>query len=340
MRAVVVSPGPEFSVMDVYRGWVSGLRSQGVEVCEFNLHDRLSWYSEAKFERDGEMKQLFSLEAAVESTFEDLMGTLYHQWPDLIILVSGFFHDFPLFDFIRTKRPQKIVAIHTESPYEDDRQLELAAHVDLSIVNDPINLDRYPAGTIYVPHAYDPKLHHPNGRTDEFDFTFVGTGYGSRVDYLEKVDYGDARVALAGNWRNLDDDSPILPFLQHDPEHCLDNAETANLYRAAAMSANLYRGRNDDEAQRPELAEGWAMGPREVELAACGTFFARDPRGEGDELFPMLPQVTCPAELSDVIAWSMSHPDERQAAADAARAAVADRTFSSNAAALLRAIDA
>lgn len=336
----MVAPGPEFSVMDVYNGWAAGLRAVGVDVVDFNLHDRLSFYSEVQLERDGELRRALSLDAAVECTFEGLQSTLYRTWPDIIILVSGFFFDEQLIDNIRRTRPHKVVMIHTESPYEDDRQVELAGHVDLNIVNDPTNIDRFPAGTIYVPHAYNPAVHHPNGRTDEYDFTFVGTGYGSRVEYLEKVDYGTARTGLAGNWLTLDDDSPLRPMLLHEQGHCLDNTETANLYRASAMSANLYRGRNDDEANLPELADGWAMGPREVELAACGTFFARDPRGEGDEVFPMLPQITCPAELTDVIAWSMTHPEERQQAADDARAAIADRTFSSNASAMLRALGA
>lgn len=36
-------------------------------------------------------------------------------------------------------------------------------------------------------------------------------------------------------------------------------------------------------------------------LAACGTFFARDPRPEGDELFPMLPTFTDPGEFRRVV---------------------------------------
>lgn len=336
MRAVVVSPGPEFSVMDVYRGWVGGLRAQGVEVFEFNFHDRLAIHTEMQVERDVEMRHLFDFDAAVRIVFESLQATLYATWPDIIVVVSGHFFSAPLFDMIRANRPHKLVMLHTESPYEDERQIELAQHFDVNVLNDPINIDRFPAGTIYIPHAYDPAVHHANGRTEEFDFSFVGTGYRSRIDYFEKVDFGSARVALAGNWPTLDDDSPLMAHQVGERDECFDNADTADMYRRSAMSANLYRV----EADSPDLVEGWAMGPREVELAACGTFFARDPRPEGDELLPMLPKVTCPAELTDVLRWSMAHPEQRQQAADAARAAVSDRTFSSNAARLLRALDA
>lgn len=334
MRAVVVAPGPDFSVQDVYRGWCTGLREIGVDVVEFNLNDRLGFFTEIQLERGGELRRAFDLPGAVEATFEGLQSVLYRAWPDFIVCVSGFFTDGRLLDDIRRTRPHKLVMIHTESPYEDDRQVSLSEHFDVNIVNDPQNLDRYPNGTLYVPHAYDPKVHHPDGRGDEWDFSFVGTGYPSRIDYLESVDFGDARVGIGGNWPNLSDDSPLRPHLLNEPGECIDNTETAEIYRSSTMSANLYRV----EAERPELSTGWAMGPREVELAACGTFFTRDPRGEGDEVFPMLPKVTDPRELSQIIAWSMSHPDERQAAADLARAAISDRTFESNARRLMAAL--
>ena len=82
------------------------------------------------------------------------------------------------------------------------------------------------------------------------------------------------------------------------------------------------------------------MGPREVELAACGTFFARESRAEGDGLFPMLPTFTEPTELADIIRWALTHPDERFAAAQQARAAIVDRTFDNHAAQLLKLIGA
>jgi hypothetical protein len=76
-------------------------------------------------------------------------------------------------------------------------------------------------------------------------------------------------VLLAGNWHDVGKDSPIRPFVAHDPDDCLDNARAAEVYRSARVGINLYRR----EAQRPELSAGWSMGPREVEMAACGLFF-------------------------------------------------------------------
>lgn len=334
MRAIVLAPGPEFSVMDVFRGWCKGLHQCGVEVVPFNLHDRISFFTETRIERDGESRQAMSLSGAVEATFEGLMGQVYLRQPDIVIGVSGFFTDDTVFDLLRA-RGVATVMIHTESPYEDDRQTAIAPHFDINVVNDPINLHRFPPRSMYIPHAYDPDIHHPTGRTSEWDFAFVGTGYPSRVEWLEKVEWGDARVTLAGNWKDIPTDSPLYPMVMHPDGECLDNDQTAALYRMSDMSLNLYRR----EAERDENSHGWAVGPREIELAACGTFFARDPRGESDSLFPMLPTIADPAELADVLAWSRSNPDLREQAAFEARAAVADRTFKANAGHLLAALD-
>lgn len=37
MRILLVHPGPDFSVHDVFTGWQEGLKEAGVEVASFNL---------------------------------------------------------------------------------------------------------------------------------------------------------------------------------------------------------------------------------------------------------------------------------------------------------------
>jgi hypothetical protein len=81
------------------------------------------------------------------------------------------------------------------------------------------------------------------------------------------------------------------------------------------------------------------MGPREVEMAATGLFFLRDPRGEGDEILDMLPTFASPEDASEQLRYWLAHDDERQALAGKAREAVADRTFHNHAATLLRLLD-
>jgi spore maturation protein CgeB len=146
------------------------------------------------------------------------------------------------------------------------------------------------------------------------------------------VDWSGLDVALAGNWCDLRDGSPLVPYLTHDIGVCCPNDEAVRLYRATKVAANIYR----TEAQHDALLDGWAMGPREVELAATGTFFLTQQRGENAEVLPMVPTFDGPDDLGDKVRWWLAHPDQRADVAAKAREAVADRTFVANAGRLLQ----
>jgi spore maturation protein CgeB len=340
LKVLVVHPGPHFSVADVHRGLLKGLNQCGVDAREFNLHDRLNFYSLATLEKDSEHVKAFSEDAALEMAAKGLEAALYEWWPDMVIIVSGFFIP-PFVWGVLARRPHHVVLWCTESPYEDGKQTQPARYADTVILNDPVNLESFQQHTnprtFYFPHSYDPDVHCPRPVDPNLasDFAFVGTGFPSRVEFFEQVDWTGLDVLLAGNWQTLSDDSPLLPFLATARDQCLDNADAARLYTSAKVNANLYR----KELLEGGTADGWAMGPREVELAACGAFFLREPRGEGDDLFPMLPTFRTPDEFSDLLRWWLAHESERDTAATAARAAVADRTFQNTAARLLRLVD-
>jgi spore maturation protein CgeB len=334
MRALVVRPGPAFSVADVANGWVSGLRANGVEVVDFPFDDRMGFYATAHIDRDGEMVRCFeNPEHAARLAADGILAAAYKFWPDLVIIISGFFVPPDTYHLLRS-RGHKVVLLHTESPYEDDRQLLRTPHADLNVLNDPTNLDRFKAlaPSVYIPHAYDPTIHHPQPADPAAasDFCFVGTGYPSRIEFLEQVDFTGIDVALAGNWQAADSHSPLLKHLAHDVGECCPNDQTAILYASTKASANLYR------KEATESCDGWAMGPREVELAAIGTFFLREPRGETDEVLHMLPTFDGPEDFGEKLRWWLTHDTTRIEAARLARLAVADRTFQAHAARLLR----
>lgn len=343
MRWLVVHPGPRWSVADVHAGWVEALTDLGEHVSVYNLDARLTLYERALIDvgtaDDGSLRLRKALthDQAIGMATNGILSACYQFWPDVILVISYLFVPADLLDLLRT-RGHKVVLVHTESPYQDDEQVTLAAHSHVSLINDPANLDRFREVTRaeYVPQAYRPSIHHPGpGHPDlECDLAFVATGFPSRIQFLERMDLDGLDVLLAGNWQLLDPDSPLRKFVGHDEKECLDNEQTAAVYRSARAGLNLYRR----EAERPELAAGYSIGPREVEMAACGLWFAREPRGEGDELLP-LPTFTSPDEASELIRWFLAHDGPRQAMADKAREAVADRTFANNAAALLRLLD-
>ncbi len=332
MRALVVLPGPEFSVKDVADGWCSGLARCGVEVKTYDLGAALAFYTQHPTIHGQENDGLIAADMAARG----LRAVLYDFWPDVVLIVSAFFIPPDCFKLIRA-RGHKLVSLLTESPYEDDNQLGVAAASDLVLVNDPTNLERFREvnpQTYYQPHAYDPARHFPRRITEPdllSDFCFVGTAYPSRLDFLEAVDWSGIDVALGGNFTHVPESSPVLKFLAHDHDVCCPNDQATLLYAGTKASANLYRV----EAQRPGLSEGWAMGPREVELAACGTFYLTQPRGENREVLPMLPIFDGPADFGEQLRWWLAHPDERSAVAEQARAAISDRTFANHAAHLL-----
>lgn len=340
MRIVLAHPGPQFSVHDLFVGWGEALTELGVKVIPFNLDDRLSFYDSTYFNiSEGKFKKSTTAEQSIELAVNGLNATLYKTAPDVLMIISGFLIPHELLDQAR-RYGTKVVLVHTEEPYEVGREVDLAAHGDLNLVNDPIHLDRFPAGTYYQPHCYRPELHRPGSPDPDLvaDLAFVGTGFASRIEFFHAmVEHGldELDVLLGGNWQQLAEDSPLRKYLAHDIAECLDNASTALIYRSAKVGLNLYRREHEDGAD----ATGWAIGPREVEMAACGMPFLRDARGEGDELFPDHPRFTTAAGAAEGLRWWLAHPQHREEAARAARATVADRTFKQAAVRLLKQIE-
>lgn len=350
MRWLVIHPGPSFSVADVHAGITEALRAAGEQVLVYNLDDRLMFFQQAFFDAGTDNEQglpqfrrACTREQALSMAVEPIGDLAYKWWPDVVLGISAFFTPPPLLDMFRA-RGHQVVLWHTECPYQDDEQLERAAHADLNIVNDPATLSRYQAlgSAAYIPHSYRPAIHHPGPARAELecDLAFVGTGFPSRREFFEAMDLRGLDVLLAGGWPGLPHTSPLFPYLA-DPAMaigedvsemvCLDNTETAEIYRSARAGINFYRREGETG-----MAAGVAMGPREVEQAACGLFFLRDPRPEGDELLPMLPAFAGPEDASEQLRWWIGHDSAREKAAAAAREAVAGRTFESAARQLIR----
>lgn len=351
MRWLLIHPGPNFSVADVYNGWSEALRGLGEEVMEYNLDARLQWYDSAligeeQADPDGDgrrpVRKALTTGQAIELAADGILGACYRWWPHVVLAVSAFFTTPFVLEVMRS-RGHKIVMLFTEAPYQQAQQLEMAKYAHVSLVNDPVGLEEYRAvspAAEYMPHSYRPSVHYPAvpGTAPEYDLAFVGTGFPSRIEFFGRMDLAGLRVALGGFWGALPEGSPLRRHLLNRDDGgdvCVDNAETAALYRRSACGLNLYR----QEAEPDWDQQAWAMGPREVEMAASGLFFVRDPRGEGDEVLSMLPAFTTPQQAGDLIRWYAAHPADRERRTAAARAAIADRTFENAAKRLLRLLD-
>lgn len=339
MRVLLLHPGPWFSVHDVWVGWQEGLKAAGAKVASYNLHDRLTFYDRAYMQvEENKFRKAVDADQAIELAMNGVLSSAYQFWPDVVVAISGFMVKAEMLDLLRN-RGHKVVLIHTEEPYEFDREIGLAAHADLNLLNDPTYLEQFQAvaPSIYMPHAYRPQVHCPGPADPDArsDLAFVGTGFPSRVSFFEAMNLDGVDVALAGNWNMLPEASPLRDFLAHPIEQGCGNAEAVSLYRASKVGINLYRR----EIENGGTPDGWSVGPREIEMAAIGLFYLRDSRAEGNELFPMLPTFTDPDDASEQLRWWLAHDDARRDAADKAREAIADRTFSRHAAELLQLIE-
>ena len=325
----------------MHNGWSEALRGLGEDVAEYCLDRRITFYDQVLLAEDMTDEQgrqavhkALTRPQAITLAANGILAACYQMWPDVVLFVSAFFTPPWVLEVIRG-RGHKIVMLFTESPYQDGQQLEMARYAHLSLLNDPVNISAYRelGRAEYMPHAYRESVHYPApaGAAKEWDLAFIGTGFPSRQRFFEQMDLEGLEVCLRGPWFDVPEDSPLRDWTDLGPDGCVDNADTAAIYRAARTGINFYRR----EAEEAHEGEGWAAGPREVEMAACGLWFARDPRAESDELFPMLPAFTSPGEAGELIRWALAHPEDAAEAAGKARSAIADRTFTSHARKLL-----
>jgi hypothetical protein len=69
VRVLAVAPGPDFSVADVHSGWCEALSGLGCQVVDFNLGDRLTFYSRARvLTETGDYRQGLDAPQAVQLT--------------------------------------------------------------------------------------------------------------------------------------------------------------------------------------------------------------------------------------------------------------------------------
>lgn len=347
MRILMVHPGPEFSVADVFNGWKKAFEKQGHEVAVFNTNDRLSFYSQTSIPdhktgkkmckkcKQPPYKKSMTKEDAVTASMQGLTHDLYAVWPHMVFFVSAFFTPAWVLDIIRQRR-HKLVILHTESPYQDDEQLMRAQYATLNMLNDPTNIDEYAhlAPAMYMPHSYDPDIHYPGLVKDKpIDFSFIGTMFKSRRDFFERffdcIDAEKYNIALGGAAWDGDhmDGSPLLDYLSHPRDEAVDNDKVADSYRNSKVGINFYR----KEAEEAHEGTGWAIGPREVEMAACALPWIRDARGESDELFPFLPTFSTPEEAAGLLKHYLDHPMEREFLGKSALQAIEHRTFDNHA---------
>jgi hypothetical protein len=330
-RILVLHPGSVVSTADVHSGLLAGLRAHGVDVINYALHGRLRdsekflgySYRRAKKEKHAIPKPTFS-DICYHASVGVYERMLRFQMDGVVAISAVLLHGDTIHQM---RRLAPVGVLLTESPYCMDHEKLIAQSADCAWTNERCAVDELRTvqpRTTYLPHAWLPGVHDRDVMDVlEHDVVFVGTGFSERIALLEGVDWTGIDLGLYGNWRALQDYSPLRKFVR---EAEIPNVKAASLYRRAKVGLNLYRTSTMTEGQHIDHAE--SMNPRAYELAATGSFHLSTPRDEVVEKFgPVVPTFTTSAELEGLLRHWLAHDAERQAVAARLPALVAEDTW-------------
>jgi spore maturation protein CgeB len=311
MRILFVWPVATFSVWDVARGYRSAFaKIVGEEnIRDYNLNTRSDHHRRALPAPQNidpvTVSRLASETVVCEAIYFDA---------DVVFIVSGLnFHPVAL-NALR-KIGIHVATILTESPYDDDPQLEwTSVYPEMSIfTNELISAKRY--GWEYVPHSYDPEIHKPVPPSKSCDVLMCGTGWVERQKVLEAVDWEGIDLRLMGLWPSIEPHMKLAPYVH---QGCIDNLQMPAIYAGAKICLNIHR----------EFQGAMSLNPRAYEVAACGAFQISDYRKEIDFVFgDSVPVFYNPDDLGRLIRHYLANDGDRVTCAITAKINVNNCTF-------------
>lgn len=325
MKVMTIQSGHSFSTSDVYDGLVAGLEMNGVEVVQFQWEKPLRIMStlisagiqvgDIQPDRAEHMRSFTSWLAAA-----DAFLLAWDQEVDAVIVVNGI-----LFPPSRAAMMQKlgipVVCIGTEAPYFLPMEQQLAQSYTHWFTNERQCVDMF--GDIpqfYLPHAYNPKKHTPDGATLASDVVFIGGGYPERKALLAGVDWTGIDLQTHGTLWHLDlaaeRGATDIARASRYADGAIPNEDTSAWHRGAKIALNMHRKMMHVE-NGSEIAKGSAtsLGPRAYEIPACGGFMlCDDERPEIHEVYgdsAATYKAWDSASLEREIKWWLSHDTYR-----------------------------
>ena len=334
MRLLIVHPGADWSVSDLFDGYAAAFRTLGHDVGVYNLSARIEvahgwlhycWRKAGRAEtRPGPVETIYR--ASLDVVNAALIGDV-----DWVFVISGMYlHPDALIMLRRAGR--RVALLLTESPYEDDRQIRVARLADVVFTNERTSVQGLRAvnpNVYYLPHAYDPRKHRPTAETDDdvpaHDVVFVGTGFQERLDILGAVDWAGIDLGLYGTYELMGSRSKLRQFVRGK---VVSNEFAAALYRRAKIGLNLYRQSVHYHRDSPRITTAESVNPRALELAACGVFTISDYRPEVEEVFGgLVPTFTTPQQLQKLLSFWLADETGRQTLASGLPGRVARSAF-------------
>lgn len=326
MKILVCHPGASWATHDVYTAVVEGLRAQGAQVVEWRLDGRIErWHSFLHYlwrkQRREKQGQHWPKPSAADTLHMATTGlierALEKHCTDLVVVSAMFL---PPEKIALAKRAGlRVWMLCTETPYDIDDELRLAALVDGVWTHERAALEAFRAvnpRTAYLPHAWRPGVHDvaTAAPVQPCDVLFCGSYFAERIAWFEAIDWTGIDLQLHGTTELIPKSSPLQAYIKGG---LVPNAELVRLAKTAAVTINFFR-----EPHAGHVAE--SVNPRIVEMTAAGCCVITDHRAEVAEWFgASVPTFTTPAEAGALIRALLADPLRRQACATQARARVA-----------------
>ena len=312
MRILLIEPGASWATADVAAGLRIGLETHGVQLVRYQLDqriDRSQKWLHYNWRRTKKTNPAIEKPNVADVFYQAGIGALEmalrHQVDAVLAVSAMFLH--PDVIVLMKRAGLRVVVAFTESPYDIEKELIVAALVDGCWTNERTSVAAFQAvcpASGYLPHAWHPERHRPGPHAGDsdvaaHDVVFVGSAFHERVDWLTAVDWTGIDLGLYGSWEALGSRHALRRFVRGAE---VDNEQAAALYRRAKVGLNLYRTSKGWGRMAPAIDYAESLNPRAYELAACGVFSISSDRAEVREVFgDRVPTVTTPAEVSALL---------------------------------------
>ncbi len=342
LRVLLVHPGASWSTADVEAGLRYGLKAHGVEVIPYRLDDRIgfarNWLRTMwrnKRRADPDLEKPSQPDIMYHASVGALEMALRRDVHVVLIVSAMLMH--PDVILMMKRAGLKVCVLFTESPYDEEQELRIAAMVDGCWTNERSSLPKFRAVNPhagYLPHGWHPERHYVGARMigdlPAHDVVFVGSGFSERIAFFNAIDWTGIDLGLYGTWKDLGLNKQVRACIRGAQ---IENELASSLYRRAKIGLNLYRTSKGWARHRsPKILHAESLSPRAYELAACGAFHLSDYRAEVPEVFgDVVPTFSTPQEAAVLIRLWLADDAGRQRMAAALPACVAEAAWSDRA---------
>lgn len=340
-RILLLHPGASWSTADVEAGLLYGLKYHGVSVVPYRLDQRIGFaqrWLHTMYRHKKKTNPQLEKPNTADVMYQAGVGALemaLRKGVDVVLVVSAMLLH-PDVIVMMKRAGLKVVVLFTESPYDEEQELRVAALVDGCWTNERASVPKFKAvnpNSGYLPHGWHPERHFVSSRSigdlPQHDVVFVGSGFSERIQWFNSIDWTGINLGLYGTWKGLGLSKQVKAAVQGAQ---VSNEMAASLYRRAKIGLNLYRTSKGWGKGAPSIVHAESLSPRAYELAACGAFHLSDHRAEVREVFgDLVPTFSTPSEAAALIRLWLKDDEGRAKVSAALPACVAEASWAERA---------